>query len=248
MDVVKVFSSTDEIAAAARAYVLKAAADSIADHGVFNIALSGGSTPKKLYELLAEQKDVEWQKWHFFMGDERFVPRDDERSNQHQANTTLLAKIPVDSSQIHAVPVDQPTVEQAAELYENHLWNYFGSSSGEPPAFDLILLGLGSDGHTASLFPGQPALDETKRLVVASPPGILPPPVDRVTFTLPLINAGRRVLFMVTGADKAETFQAVQRDLTNNPENAATPAGKVRPVSGELLYFVDQAIVGTSQD
>lgn len=240
MDSVKVFTDADEIAAAAMDYVQKAAKQSIAERGVFNLVLSGGSTPRKLYELLAGQP-ADWQHWHFFMGDERYVPLDDERSNQKLADETLLSKLSINQDQIHAVPVDQPTAGQAAEAYENQIRQYFNIKNAEVPAFDLILLGMGSDAHTASLFPGKATVQETKKLVVSSEPGVLPPPVDRVTFTLPLINAARRILFMTAGPDKAEAFRAVRRDLEQPPEQAVTPAGKVRPTNGELLWFVDRA-------
>ena len=242
MDSIKVFANADEVAAAARDYVLEAARQSIAERGVFNLDLAGGSTPRKLYELLT-RADADWQKWHFFMGDERYVPTDNELSNQRLPDETLLSKLPIQEEQMHAVPVNQPTVQQAARLYEKQIRQYFHGQTGIPQ-FDLVLLGLGSDTHTASLFPGKPAVNETEKLVVASPPGVLPPPVDRVTFTLPLINAAHRVLFLAAGADKAEALQAVRADLEKPPDQAKTPAGKVRPVSGELLWFVDRAAGG----
>jgi len=241
MDNIKVFADADGIAAAARDYVLAAAQRSIAERGVFNLVLAGGSTPRKLYEQLAQQT-ADWEKWQFFMGDERYVPLDDERSNQKLANDTLLSALAAKIDQVHAVPVDQPTAEQAAMEYEKQIRQHFQDQTGVP-AFDLILLGMGSDGHTASLFPGKPALNETGKLVVASEPGILPPPVYRVTFTLPLINAARRVLFMAAGADKTKAFQTVRQDLAKTPQAATTPAGKVRP-TGELLWFIDQAAAG----
>ena len=242
MKYLTIFADADELAAAARDYVLAAARQSIAERGVFNFDLAGGSTPRKLYELLAAQP-ADWQHWQFFMGDERYVPLDDERSNYRLAQEAMLAKLPIRDDQVHIVPVDQPTVEQAAERYEQQIRQHFHDQAGVP-AFDLVLLGLGSDTHTASLFPGKPAVDEAERLVVASGPGVLPPPVDRITFTLPLINAARRVLFLVAGPDKTEALQAVQRDLAGSPEAATTPAGKVRPSAGELVWFVDRAAAG----
>jgi 6-phosphogluconolactonase len=239
MNNVKIFADVDEIAAAACDYVLTAAQQSIAERGVFNFDLAGGSTPRKLYELLAKA-DADWDKWQLFMGDERYVPLDDERSNYQLAHEALLSKLPIQAEQVHIVPVDEPTVEQAAERYEEQIRQHFHNQTGVP-VFDLVLLGMGSDAHTASLFPGKPAVNETKKLVTASEPGVLPPPVNRVTFTFPLINAARRVLFLVAGADKAEAFQTVQRDLEQPLEQAITPAGKVRPTAGELRWFVDRA-------
>ena len=243
MAVVTVFQDTDELVAAATRYVLQAAAASIAQHDVFTIALSGGSTPRKLYEKLAATEGVEWSKWQFFMGDERFVALDGAASNQKMATDALLSKIPINNDQIHAVPVDEPTPSAAAEVYTKHIAQFFGAE--QLPAFDLILLGMGSDGHTASLFPGKPALKATDTLVVASEPGVLPPPVERVSFTFPLINAAHRVLFMAAGPDKAEAFAAVQADLHKDPAEASTPAGKVRPINGELRWYVDQAAAGS---
>jgi 6-phosphogluconolactonase len=245
MDVIKVFKDADEIAMAALDYVLKAAVESIVQKGVFNLVLAGGSTPEKLYELLANRTGIDWSKWQFFMGDERYVPHDDERSNQKMADKTLLSKISIDASQIHAVPVAEPTVQQAAERYQEQILDYFGHDFKDPlPVFDLILLGLGSDGHTASLFPGKPALEETKKLVIESEPGVLPPPVDRITFTFPLINATHRVLFLAAGADKTEAFAQVRQDLEKPPADAVTPAGRVRPSNGELHWFVGRDMAG----
>ena len=240
MDIIKIFENADGIAAAALDYVLQAAAESIDKNGVFNLVLAGGSTPERLYGLLA-QSDADWSKWQFFLGDERFVPLTDERSNFRLAQKSILNKLSISDEQAHPVPVDASSVEKAADEYEKHIQNYFKDAG---PAFDLILLGMGSDGHTASLFPGKPALSVTDRSVVASEPGILPPPVDRVTFTFPLINAGRRVLFMAAGQDKAEAFAQVRQDLKKTPAEAITPAGKVRPDGGELHWFVDRALAG----
>jgi 6-phosphogluconolactonase len=244
MDAIKVFRDADEIAAAACRHVTQTAEKCIVQRGVFNLVLTGGSTPRRLYELLSQRTEVDWQKWHFFMGDERYVPLDDERSNQKMAQDSLLSRLPLDSRQIHAVPVGEPTAYQAAALYEKLILEYFGIGQTDPvPAFDLILLGMGSDGHTASLFPGKPAPQETKKLVVSSEPGALPPPVDRVTFTFPLINAAGAVLFVAAGADKAGAFAKVRRDLAQKPQDAETPAGKVRPAAGELLWYVDRTII-----
>jgi len=237
---IQVFDSTDEIARAAEEYVLAAARDSIAARGVFNLDLAGGSTPRKLYERLAERTDIDWSKWHLFMGDERFVPLDDERSNMGLVQTALLDKITIPKENVHFVPVGEPTVQAAAQAYEQEIRDHFKTEAGDVPAFDLVLLGMGPDAHTASLFPGKAAVSETQKLVVASEAG-LQPFVERVTFTLPLIDAAKRVLFLAAGADKAEAFRTVRQDLDKPPKQAATPAGKVRPSSGELQWFVDRA-------
>jgi 6-phosphogluconolactonase len=216
----KVYESINELSRAAADYIAQLSKEAIASKGVFTIALAGGSTPKKLYELLAsDYKDsIEWSKWQVFFSDERFVPLEDERSNYNLAHLILLSKVPIPADNIYAINPDAPSAEAAANAYEATV----KSVLDEQPSFDLILLGLGSDGHTASLFPGQPAVNEIKKLIVASVPGTLPPPVDRVTFTLPLINSARNVVFLAAGADKAEMVkQATQGgDIPTPPVQA----------------------------
>jgi 6-phosphogluconolactonase len=232
LGVIKVFHDVEQLSAAAADYVARLSKEAVADRGVFRIALAGGSTPKKLYELLSSDKykgQIDWSKWQVFFSDERFVSLDDERSNYNLAQTSLLSKVPIPASQVHAIDPQAGSVEAAAEAYEDAI----KAILSENQSFDLILLGLGSDGHTASLFPGNPALQETEKLVVASSPGVLPPPVDRVTFTFPLINAARNVAFLTAGADKAAMVkQAAQ--------GGDIPAANVKPSSGEATWFIDQ--------
>lgn len=221
--------------------IVKRAQHAITDRGVFVIALSGGSTPKKLYELLASADyvaKIDWSKVHFFVSDERFVPHSDDQSNQKLAEDNLLARIPCDRAKVHPVPVDLASPELAAAAYQKGICSVLGKK----PVFDVILLGMGSDAHTASLFPGKDALLETKKLVTSSSPGILPPPVDRVTFTFPLINAARCVMLLTAGEDKAPALRAAKQDWDHPEEPAQTPTGSVRP-QGELLVLADQAAV-----
>lgn len=243
-DSILVFPSVDELVQAATDYVLDVADQAIQERGRFLLALSGGSTPRRLHQSLIEaagRRNVDWSKWQFFQGDERVVPSTDERSNFHMAEESLLSKIPVDQSQIHRVPTELGDPEKVADAYEQELRSFFGDTG--MPQFDLILLGMGSDGHTASLFPRTPKLHESQRLLIATPPGVLPPPVDRVTFTFPVINAARHVVFLATGGDKQAAFDAV-RHRTPLPGSPEVPSAMVRPADGELRWFVDQAVAG----
>ncbi|MGE5617794.1 MAG: 6-phosphogluconolactonase [Sphingomonadaceae bacterium] len=245
------------------------AADAIARRGRFAVALSGGSTPKRLYQLLANapwREQIDWGRCHLFWGDERLVPADHPDSNYRLARETLLRRLPIPLGQIHRVPVEVGVGESVAAAYEAEMRRFFvedtarqhphadeeraagdeaapgdseprhlSGGSAETPRFDLVLLGLGSDGHTASLFPGHSAVEEQVRWVVATPSGRLPPPVDRVTLTLPVINAARAVLFLVAGADKAPVLRQVLAG------EASLPASLVRPSDGELYWLVDEA-------
>jgi 6-phosphogluconolactonase len=225
----KIHESINELSRAAADYIADLSGRAISSRGVFTIALTGGSTPKKLYELLAGENGIDWSKWQVFFSDERFVPFSDERSNYNLAYTSLLSEVPISPDNVHAVDTQAGSPEAAAEAYESTVKSVLGGQN-----FDLILLGMGSDGHTASLFPGKPALDETQKLVTASAPGILPPPVDRVTFTYPLINAANQVAFLAAGADKAEMIKQAL-------DGGDIPAAKVNPTSGELVWFIDKA-------
>jgi 6-phosphogluconolactonase len=237
-------STTPDLAAlseAAAGFWVQCAADAISRRGRFAIALTGGSTPRRLYELLAAapwNARIDWAGCHAFWGDERMVPPDDSHSNFLLAQSTLLAHVPIPSRQIHRAPTEAGDPATVAAAYEADLRAFFALSPSEWPRFDLVLLALGADGHVASLFPGSPTLDETQRLVVASPPGRLPPPLDRVTLTLPVLNAARAVAFLVSGSDKAP---ALGRALAGE---ADLPAARVNPVDGALRWFVDVAAAG----
>ena len=242
----EVFGELHEVSDAAARFVMECARRAIAERGRFVVALAGGSTPRRLCQLLADRpgrEAIEWDRWHFFLGDERVLPPTDPDCNFVMAAETLLGRVPVAPEQIHRPPTELGDAAAVAAAYERELRDFFGLAPGEVPRFDLILLGLGSDGHTASLFPGKPALDETERLVVDTPPGVLPPQVDRVTFTFPVINAARAVAFLVAGADKAAALRAA-REGTALDEVVQVPAARVRPTDGELRWFVDAAAAG----
>ena len=213
------------------------AAQAIAARGRFTTVLAGGSTPRGLYALLADDKHgllIDWENVFIFWGDERCVPPDHADSNYRLAHDTLLSKIPVPGRNIFPMVTGNEPPAAAAAAYEQQLVRFFGLSTGVPPAFDLILLGLGPDGHTASLFPGSPAVDENRALVTAIHAG--PQAGYRLTLTLPVLNAAVRTLFLVTGESKA----AVLYDLvTGQSQTGIMPASLVRP-AGELLLLADK--------
>ncbi|MEO7913428.1 MAG: 6-phosphogluconolactonase [Roseiflexaceae bacterium] len=223
---------------AARRFVALAQA-AIADHGRFTVALSGGSTPRALYQRLAQSplsEAVSWANVHVFWGDERMVPPDDIESSYRMARETLLAHVPIPAANIYPVPTIGGTAEAAASAYEETLTAVFGTDS---PRFDLILLGIGPDGHTASLFPGQPeVVRPSAALVVAVHNAPKPPPV-RVTFTYTLLNTAANLLFVVSGADKAAALREVLRGAA---DPARLPAQGVRPKQGTLVWLVDAEV------
>jgi len=232
---VRILDTPANLFLAAAAEFATLASQAVQNHGRFSVALSGGSTPKSLYSLLASGSvpNIPWEKIFFFFGDERFVPPDHPDSNYRMARETgLFAK--VSDNQVFRVRTEEKDADAAALDYEQTLRKFFGLQPGEFPRFDLVFLGLGPDGHTASLFPGTAALNETRRLVVANW-------VDkfqsyRITFTLPVLNRAACVMFLVAGADKAD----IVREVLEN-ENANLPSQKVRPPDGRLLWLLDRA-------
>jgi len=241
MPTIQIFPDANALASAATALILQAAHEAIAARGRFTIALTGGSSPVKSYEQLARitVEQAHWDKWEVFLGDDRFVPPDDPRSNYGQAQRTLLAHVPIPTDQIHPVPTNAATPEEAAAQYAETLGRVFAlPDRTHPPVFDLILLGLGDDGHCASLFPHMPTLAVTNRRVISSPPGTLPPPVDRVTMTFPVLNAARQVVFMVPGEKKAP---AVRDILERGSAVEVHPAAGIQPASGALTWLLDDA-------
>lgn len=219
----------------------RAAADIIAEASEaavdgFSIALAGGHTPRSLYETFANEpylSRIAWDTWSVWWGDERCVPPTDEMSNYALAAEALLSKVPIPAERVHRIRGEVGS-QAASRAYENELHDHFGS---EVPQFDFILLGLGEDGHTASLFQGTQALQETRHSVV---PSVAPwPPHDRVTLSLPVINAARRAVFVVVGREKAHALRMV---IAADQEDAQQPpAALVRPVSGAAQFVVDEA-------
>lgn len=220
--------------AAARDFAAKANA-AIGERGLFTVALAGGSTPEATYDVLARDyaEELDWSKVHIFFGDERTVPPDHEDSNYRMAHQTLLSHIPVGS--VHRMRGELPPAEAAA-AYENELRQFF-STSDEPPRFDLILLGIGEDGHTASLFPETSALDVTDRWVVANP--VLKLETTRLTLTIPVMNSARAVDFLVAGRGKAGALKEI---LKGDADARTYPAKFIRPESGDLTWMVDRTV------
>jgi len=218
--------------------VVKAANEAIAARGRFSIALSGGSTPKSLFNLLATnaRSYLTWERMFFFWGDERHVGPDDPDSNYKMANEAMLAKIPVAASNVFRIPAENPDAAAVASAYEETLKKFFAPQPGEFPVFDLILLGLGPDGHCASLFPETEALKEKSRWVVAN--WVEKLKTHRITLTLPVLNAARRVVFLVSGIDKAPALHSV---LETDSPGEQYPSKLVSPTDGKLIWFVDKA-------
>ena len=223
---------------AAAEEVIRAATGAIAQRGRFTIALSGGSTPKNLYTLIAANASagLPWAQMFFFWGDERHVSPDDPDSNYRMAKEALLSKVPVPAANIFRIPSENQDAAAAADAYEQILREFFAVAPGEFPRFDMILLGLGPDGHTASLFPETAALQETSRLVVAN--WVEKLKTSRITFTLPVLNAARCVAFLVSGTDKAAVLHEV---LEGNATAEKYPSKLVQPSEGKLIWFVDRA-------
>lgn len=231
----------DLLGAKAAEFVAACAQQAVHERGRFVLALSGGSSPAGMYTCLAEHDRkavVSWAKTFVFFSDERFVAHSDERSNYGLARRLLLSQVPIPLQQIFAAPTHVATAADAAALYSAALAAFFSASPTSPPRFDLILLGMGDDGHTASLFPGSPAIQEEDAWVTSSQPMGLPPFVDRVTFTYPTINAARHVGFLVSGAKKAELLRTVMEGQVGRD---VYPAAGVRPVDGHLTWIVDKA-------
>lgn len=197
-----------------------------------SIALAGGSTPKPLYESLATQ-DLPWSKIHIFWSDERHVPADHPDSNQLMARQAWLDKVAIPQDNIHPMPTDANNPEEDAATYEKELREFFGVSSPEFPSFDLILLGIGDDGHTASLFPQTPILKEAKKAIAVGQKSGQP----RLSFTAPLINQADCVLFLVAGANKTDALTHI---LNEEGDNMAYPARLIQP-QGELWLLMDES-------
>ena len=230
----------EQLNATVATVIQSAVCEAVARAGVCNIALSGGTTPRGLYQHLAQQAtrvDVPWSRVGIFWGDERDVPHDNVESNYHMATRVLLDFLPLDPHRIYPMPTERDDLEAGALEYEATLRQAVPANDDGWPVFDLILLGMGADGHVGSLFPGSWAVEETQRLIVSPFVPVLGR--RRMTFTVPLINAARCVLFLVTGEDKTTVVHEVLAD----PAQAATtrPAARIQPTDGLLIYAMDTA-------
>lgn len=226
----KIFESPAEVARAAAQYWVNLNPKSV--------ALSGGSTPRALYQLLADpnepfREQIAWDKTHFFFTDERHVPPNHPDSNYRMVNEAMFSRVPLPQQNIHRIPAENPVAEDAAKAYESDLRRLFGQAI---PAFDLLLLGLGEEGHTASIFPGSEVLSETQRLVAA--PWVEKLKTYRITMTLPVLNNGKSVVFLVTGASKAEILREV---IETDKKPDLYPAQAISPTNGAVSWFMDKA-------
>jgi 6-phosphogluconolactonase len=235
----QVFPDIDALSRGALDELLRIMDEAVKQRGRFAIALSGGHTPAKLYGLWAESERknarTPWDRVHLFWGDERFVSHLDPLSNYRMTKETLISKVPIPPPNVHSMPGTDnfATPQEAADAYEVELRKVFSSAA---PAFDLQLLGLGVEGHTASLFPGSPALEETQRWVMAIEAPAKPP--LRLTLTPVVLNQARNTLFLVAGRDKREIIAA----LRSEPDSGTSryPAGRIRP-KGPVLWLLDSA-------
>ena len=232
------FPGISELQVAAASLFFAEATRAIDERGVFRVALSGGSTPRGVFSRLADdpalRSPINWTNVLFFFGDERHVPPDHPDSNYRMAAEAMLDRLPIDRAHVYRMKGEDPDAARAAAEYEAALGAAFELKPGELPRFDLLMLGMGPDGHTASLFPGTGALHETRRLVVANHVSQLN--TDRITLTAPVLNAAAMVLFLVTGADKAPAL----KDVLEGPYDPERfPSQLVRPAHGEVLWFVD---------
>jgi 6-phosphogluconolactonase len=235
---IAIFDDKHTLSQHAAEYIMRIAQESIDRYGHFTIALTGGTTPGEAYSLLASEpikSQIDWRLVHIFWGDERCIPHNNPESNFYLAQEVLLDKIAIPKSHIHPVPADQPDRDAASQAYTVEMQYTFGTDG--IPRFDLIHLGMGPEGHTASLFPHQASLHEKNRLVM--PVSVPKPPPDRLTFTPPLLNAARNVLFSVTGSEKAEALHAV---LEGEYQPDEYPAQIVRPTNGEVMWMLDRAV------
>jgi len=231
---IRIFDTEDELTEAAAVFIMNTAKHAVDTRGRFVISLSGGHTPEKLYARLVKppfHDEMPWSKTFVFWGDERCVPSDDKQNNAHMARTLLLNHVDISSSNINPIPVDMPPAG-AAKDYERTIKNLFGE---EPPRFDLILLGLGENGHTASLFPNTDVLSEHNHLVKE----VFVPEqkMFRITMTADLINLACNIIFLVQGEGKSEILKAV---LTDSQPFDKYPAQLVKPVNGNLFWFIDK--------
>lgn len=231
---VRIFNDLEALSLASASFFIQTANDAIAKRGQFLVALNGGGTPKRLFELLASAPDkMDWSRAHVFWGDERLVSADDPENNFGMAKRILLDRVSIPPDNIHRVNTDLEPAEAVAD-YTRAL-KRFAAAPLDWPRFDLILLGMGDDGHTASLFPGSPI--EENEAVIAVTAKYQGRPAQRITLTPLIINHAREVLFMVTGASKAEALKRV----LNGDSEVQYPAARIHPSDGNITWHVDQS-------
>lgn len=237
---IRIIANSEELSRVAATEFVNQAKEAVHVKDTCTVALSGGSTPKSLYTLLADdaalRAAVPWDKVHFFWGDERHVPPDHPDSNYRMAHETMLSKVPIPPANVHPIKSEYAEASRAADEYERLLGKFFSLAAGQFPRFDLLLLGMGPDGHTASLFPGTAALHEQTRLAVAN--WVAKFNTNRITLTPPVLNNAARIIFLVGGEEKAETLRMV---LQGEKQPERFPAQLVSPTHGTLLWLVDRS-------
>ncbi len=236
-----IVENPEKLAVAAAREFLRLAVEAVQAKGFFTAILSGGQTPKGLYELLASKshpfrESIPWDGIHFFWGDERHVSPHNPDSNFRMVEEAMLSKVPVIRDNVHRIKAENPNAVGVAEDYEQLLKEYFHLKTGEVPRFDLVLLGMGGDGHTASLFPGTSALNNREHLVAAS--WVEKFNSYRITLTPAVLCNANRIIFLVSGEEKAETLKSV---LEGEYQPERLPAQFIRPVSGKLLWLLDRS-------
>ncbi len=236
---IRALADPEEVSRTAAEEFVRIGREAIETRGRFIVALSGGSTPRRLYELLPDppfRGQLEWPRVEFFWGDERAVPPDHPDSNFRMAREAMLAKLELSGSRVHRIEAERPDRAQAARDYQAEIARICGASAeGEPPRLDLVLLGMGPDAHTASLFPSTEALKEKERWVVAN---FVPKlAADRLTLTPVILNRAANVIFLVAGDDKADALAEV---LEGPPDPERLPSQLIRPESGRLFWLVDR--------
>jgi 6-phosphogluconolactonase len=235
----RVFADLDALSVAAMEETVRVMRDAVGQRGRFSIALSGGHTPKKMYELWAgkpHRDETPWDKVHLFWGDERYVPHDDPLSNFRMTREALISHVPIPPENVHVIPTVSAPPDTSAKAYEAELRGFFGS---KPPEIDVQLMGLGDEGHTASLFPGSAALEERQRWVLSVEAPVTPP--KRLTLTPVVLNQGRNTFFLVSGSGKQQIIAAIRSEPDGQPSQY--PAGRIQP-TGPVLWFLDHAAAG----
>jgi 6-phosphogluconolactonase len=240
---IKIVADAEAMSRAAAETLVGHIRETLQIHDVYSIALSGGSTPRRLYALLASdavfRDQIPWDRIHFFWGDERHVPPDHPESNYHTAFEVMLSRLPIPSSNIHRIRGEDPDADKAAAVYEQEIRRFFKIEAGQVPRFKCVLLGMGADGHTASLFSETAALEETRRLVVAN--WVDKFQSSRITMTVPVFNNAERIVFLVSGQEKANTLKSV---LTSHRGSGSYPVQRIQPEHGQRIWLIDTSAAG----
>lgn len=240
---IQIAADLDAMSRAAAETIVAHISESLQTRDLYSIALSGGSTPGRLYELLAHdaklREQIPWNRVHFFWGDERHVPPSHPDSNYRMAYNALLSKVPIPPTNIYRIRAEESLAAKAAEDYEQEIQRFFKIEPGQLPRFNCVLLGMGPDGHIASLFPGTPGLQETKRLVIAN--WVEKFQAYRVSLTVSVFNNADRIIFLVSGKEKADTVKTL---LEDEIKSNCYPAQLIQPSDGLLIWFLDQSAAG----